>query len=323
MYYLRTGDINNSREINNLQQHNDVADMFMNMIYAHTLKVDEIIEAIYQSDTFDTKVYNRICYLLTLGDLLPPEDFIDFYLAVSHYFCLQVNVLASDNRSDKRVPSPYLAIKTAQAFNWDYSEYIKSEETLADNLQKETMVVSLRFSYLLNEITIQIPVTEVKKGFIRKKSVGYMLDTSLSSYGIMNIGNNKDNYKVPKSYILSLMDDRIVSDEKFIFEDKLSFASAIDRFNSASIMLDVLYINGFFGVGTYTNDSGEEVYVDADDGLLYVTSRELPTYDEYEDDVGSPVKWEQVREHLYRALTSNHKLYVSYRYGNKIVLMTN
>lgn len=321
MYYLRTGDINNSREINNLQQHNETADLFMTMIYNHQLNVDDIIENIYQLETFDMKVYNRICYLLTLGDELPPEKSLDIMMATAHFFCLQVNVLSIQNRSDKRIPSAYLAVKTAQAFNWNYDEYVNSEESLADNLKKDMLYVSVHFTYLLNEITFQIPITEVKKGFLRKKAVGFMIDTSLSAYGIMNIGNNQENYKVPKSFILDLVQNQINANAQYIFNEKSDLILAIDRTNSQQIMLDLLYINGFFGICSYTPDGDSEIWVDGDDDLLYVNSRVVPNYDQDEETISAT--WQKIREHLYRALTTHSKLYVSYKHGNKIYLMAN
>ena len=319
MFYLKSGDMNNERHIDILSNNSILLEEILSDIEHNNINYEEKLENIFTKDDMEKGEYELICCILTVGDLIPVEKQLDYFTATAYYFCLQVNFLNKFHDSDKKVASPYLAVKTAQAWHWDYAEYLNAEETVNDQLSSETMIQPIHFSYILNELTFYVPVVAVKKGFLRKKTIGYMLSPDLNSYGAFTVGTHQNKYKLPKSALMELMEQNIHSNKSYIFEDKANMFILIDRHSTASTMLEVLYINGFFGMCSFTTEDGN-VWVDDQDDLLYVENKTAPSYNEGEENV--PATWEKVREHLFRAITHNRKLYISYLYNNNIALLS-
>lgn len=318
MYFLRSGDMTNAKQYD-LLSHNSLAfEDIMSAVYNGYINYHEVIERLFTLDVDLKEQFDYIACFLTLGDSVP--DQIDVYKATAYFFCLVVNFVSYEKKLDKHVPSPYLAVKTAQAWNWDYAEYLNADETLEDQLSDESFTVPITFKYILNELTFTIPLVKIKKGFLRKKDIGYILDTNLNTFGVFTIGNNPEKYKIPKGYLMDLMNDQIIANSSYIFKTPGDLLLAIDKRGSASTMLDVLYINNFFSVATFINDGGN-LWVDKDDDLLYVENRQAPNYDG-DPDYNTTAVWEKVKEHLFRAITLNRKLYISYKQGNNIALMS-
>ena len=154
MYYLRTGDMNNSAQIAFLQKNNDLAELMLEQIHTGAISFSNAMEEIFTNDDLSSAgTFDFLVYLLTLSDIVPPNDQLDMYVATAYYFSLIVNVLNIRHESDKKIPSAYLATKTAQAFNWDYAEYVNSEETVNGQLNNEFVVLPIHFPYILNDLS--------------------------------------------------------------------------------------------------------------------------------------------------------------------------
>ena len=320
MYYLTAGEFNNSKQISKLTSNTETANKIMDRLYDGRLNVDRVINKIFTQTSFTEKEYDGIIMVLTVGDLLPPNQQIDNYLAMAYFFALQVNNISNNNKLNKNIPSPYLAKSTAVAFNWSVEEYIDHEESLSDQLSMGTNITfKCRFTYIFNKFTISIPVVQVKKGFLRKKTVGYMIDPSPKAFGVFSYGNVDENYKLPKSYLLNLLDVNNI--KSFIFNDYTDILMTIDRTNSASIVLELLYVNNFFGICSFSIDEGQ-AWIE-DDDLLYIESNRAPKYDNDDEDHSVPASWENLQNHKYRAIINNRKPYISYKYNNKIALLAN
>jgi hypothetical protein len=326
MYYLVSGDINNSKHLDALSHNSVLYEELMQNIENGVLNVKAKIDEIFENENISRNNYDLIIMILTMSDMFGPEDALSQYEAASYYFCLQVNIISAENRAGKRIPSPYLAIKTARSYNWDYASYIDSEESIGNNISNsQYFEFCFKFSYILNEFTFQVPVVQVKKGFLIKRNVGYMIDPNPNAYCIFTIGNDNERHKMPKSYLLKLLEDNMKNTKKFIMNDVADIIINVDRHNSAEYILELLYINGFFGICTYNNKDDSKFWVDDEDDNFYVESLDMPYFkeDKDEDEVFSAFKWQKIREHLFRAIHYNRKPYISYIYSNNVVFLSN
>ena len=317
MYFLKSGDVTNVEYQDMLSHNNPFYDELLTGIENREISYPKILMEIFE-DEISSERYELIASVLTISDSVPNEYQLDQFTAMAFWFALQVNTLNKEFDSDKSIQAPYLALRAAVSWNWDYAEYLESEETVNGQLSPENVTIPISFSFILNELTLTIPVVKVKKGFLHKKEVGYMLDTNLKSCGIFKVGTNEDSYKLPKSHIMELIDKSIASQQSYIYKTPTDLTMAIDTHNTGGTVLDMLYLNGFFGIASVQKEG--DIWVDAQDDLLYVQSRNAPVYVEGEENV--PATWEKLREHLYRALLFKKKLYISYTTNSKVILMS-
>ncbi|MEE3344481.1 MAG: hypothetical protein VZS44_10345, partial [Bacilli bacterium] len=288
---------------------------------------NDIINSIFDisSNDFSKGRYNLIVCLLTISDMIPSDKALDMYQATAYYFCLQVNMFSAYEggaKALKTIPSSYLALRTAQLFNWDYAEYLNSDESVEDNVEETYFEFSYKFNYILNEFTFKIPVTQVKQGFFRKKT-GYMLSKNAKAYGRFTIGNDMEVHRIYKSDIIKLIEANLKNGHSYIYDSYHELLFAIDRTGSAAIILETLAMNGFFGACSFTKQDSK-IWVDDDDDCLYVEGKTKPDVvtEAEEDNCPRPIGWAKVRDYLYKAIPLNSKLYVSYINNNDIYLLS-
>lgn len=317
MYFLVSGDKNNAMFIKQLMDNPASSDYILGSLYSKHSSFRQKLEQMFTED-LSKEDYIYYMYLLTLSDTAPNP--LDIFTATAFYFSLEVNYATSLNHNrGKKVPTIDLAVKTAQAFDFDYNAYLESDAELSNELEDETIKVNLKFRCILNEFEFTIPVVKIKKGWLRKRDVGYRIKPGYNVYIIFAIGNDDELHRMPLAYYLRLTDEYTKGNGSYIFKDKADFNIMINRTDD-NTMREVLHINGFYGVCSYDNE-GNSIWVDENDDYLYVQGKNPPVFNGY-DEESIPAGWERLRDGLFRAFMDSNKFYISYISHNRIILLS-
>ena len=319
MHYLRIKpDATNKDHIRWLSENPHMGEYLLSLIEYHQLSVDALIESIFTSDFFTKKDYNKILYVLTLSDLIMNDTQLDSFMANAYFFCLTINYRCSKDRDVKKVPDVSLAVKTAQAFDWDYQEYLESNVEVKGSLQSETQNIDVLFYCILNKMTLYIPVVEVHKGLFKKKMVGYMIDPKINAKGIFTIGNYDEKFVLHKTNIYKLFKEALDKNKSLIFHDKNDLFNYMTLDNH-QLVLEILQINGFFPLASIRKEDIHS-WVDEQDNYIYIESRYSPRYEQNTEDVRAT--FEKLNDHLYRALpTTRSNFYVTFSNRSKLIMM--
>lgn len=321
MYLLRCNSddefIDNVKETHFIQSNQDLGEYILSSIENGRFDVYEVLNSIYTEENLNDGQVSLVIYILTMGDLLPGQMFMDHQTAMGHFFCLQVNKYCDEHHIEKRIPSSYLAFKIAHSVNFNYSDYINGEESLKEQLSQDNIVFRHKFRCLLNEVTLSIPIVRVKKGFLKRKTVGYMLDPDYKVFGSFQIGYNDTKYRLPKSFIIDLLINKINTNKSYIFTDEFDLYGSIPFDDPNNTICELLQINNFYSIGSFNiEDQNLDV---RENELVYAEGKRAPMFNEGEENV--PATWQKVTEYLYRMLTYNCHLYVSYKINNTIFIM--
>jgi len=321
MYFLRCGiddhEESNSEQISYLTNDYDMEEYILSQIENNELHVDDVINLIYTEDHIGAGDLYLIKCILTIGDDLPKQYYMDHFKAMGHYFSLQVNLYCSEHRlDDRRIPAAYIGLRASSAYQFDHMNWIAAEASLQEQLAPENIIVPIQFKCTYTEMVLSIPVVQIKKGFLRKKAVGYMLAPGYKVCGSFTIGNNTTKYRLPKSYIFDLLVKKINNNKSYVFQSKDDFSMNIPLYDDNNTISDLLQINSFYSIGSFDINS-DNIYMEND--LVYVDSKTFPVFNEGEENV--PMVWERLRDHLFRILTHNGHFYIPYIYKDTVYIL--